>query len=133
MAHDSMDKKYKTFDAIYDLVQEIPCGHVASYGMVASLIPGATARIVGYAMAATPSGKNIPWQRVLNSSGKISQREGAQRQRDILQKEGIQFNKSDKINWAQQGWQGPSETWLISNKIDFIDFLEIQRQWPGNK
>jgi len=122
---------YKSFQAIYTLVKEIPSGQVASYGMVASLIPGATARIAGYAMAATPTGEGIPWQRVINSAGKISDREGAARQRKRLVEEGISFSKSGKVNWAECRWQGPSEAWLEIHKMDFMDVLEIQSRWPG--
>jgi len=124
-------RSYKSFEAIYGLVREIPAGQLASYGMVASLVPGATARIVGYAMAATPSGEGIPWQRVINSAGKVSEREGATRQRDKLEEEGIVFSPNGKVNWAQFRWQGPSEVWLDANKVDFVDFLEIQSGWPG--
>lgn len=126
-----MAKSYKSFDAIYALVREIPPGQVASYGMIESLVPRATARIVGYAMAATPSGQGIPWQRVINSQGKISEREGAARQRKILDEEGIVFSKSGKVKWENFRWQGPSAAWLEANDIEFIDFLEAQRKWPG--
>jgi len=126
-----MAKSYKSFDAIYALVREIPPGQVASYGMIASLVPGATARIAGYAMAGTPSGQGIPWQRVINSQGKISEREGAARQRKKLEDEGIVFTKSGKVKWADFRWQGPSEAWLEANNIEFIDFLEAQMKWPG--
>ncbi|MEX0299979.1 MAG: MGMT family protein [Kordiimonas sp.] len=126
-------RTYKSFDAIFELVKEIPTGEVASYGMIASLIPGATARIVGYAMAATPSGHSIPWQRVINSAGKISDREGASRQKEFLLQEGITFSKAGKVDWKKHGWQGPSEIWLDKHNIDFIDFLETQSKWPNNR
>ncbi len=126
-------KTYKSFEAIFELVREVPAGEVASYGMIASLIPGATARIVGYAMAATPSDQNIPWQRVINSAGKISDRDGASRQKERLLAEGITFSKAGKVAWKTHGWQGPSETWLDKHKIDFMDYLEIQSKWPNNR
>jgi len=126
-----MTRTYKSFPAIYALVKEIPVGQVASYGMVASLIPGATARIVGYAMAATPSGEDIPWQRVINAAGKISDRDGAQRQRKKLEAEGIIFSAANKVRWQDCRWQGPGEAWLNANNVEFIDFLETQVKWPG--
>lgn len=126
-----MVRTYKSFSAIYELVKEIPEGQVASYGMVASLITGATARIVGYAMAATPSDEGIPWQRVVNAAGKISDREGAARQRERLESEGVQFSKAGKVRWQDCRWQGPSEAWLEANNVDFMDFLAIQAGWPG--
>jgi len=125
-----MTKTQQSFLRIYDLVKEIPAGQVASYGMLASLLPRVTARIAGFAMAAAPSGENIPWQRVINSAGKISDREGAARQRTLLEKEGVVFSKAGKVRWQDYRWQGPSEIWLEANGIDFISFLEAQAKWP---
>lgn len=126
-----MPRTYASFPTIYDLVKEIPAGQVASYGMIASLLPGVTPRIVGFAMAATPADEGIPWQRVINSAGKISERDGATRQRDRLRGEGVTFSKSGKVSWAKHRWQGPSEAWLERHQIDFMDFLALQSNWPG--
>ncbi|WP_417465864.1 MGMT family protein [Kordiimonas sp.] len=126
-----MARTYASFPAIYELVREIPEGQVASYGMVASLLPGVTPRIVGFAMAATPAGEGIPWQRVINSAGQISERDGAARQRTRLEEEGISFKPSGKVDWAKHRWHGPSEAWLEKHSIDFMDFLTIQAGWPG--
>ena len=126
-----MARTYASFPAIYELVREIPKGQVASYSMVASLLPGVTPRIVGFAMAGTPRGEGIPWQRVINSAGQISEREGASRQRTRLEEEGVTFKKSGKVDWKLYRWQGPSEAWLERHGIEFMDFLTIQADWPG--
>ena len=126
-----MAKNFKCFPAVYQLIKEIPKGQVASYGMIASLIPGATARIVGFATAGTPAGESIPWQRVINSAGKISERDGALHQRNRLEAEGIVFSAAGKVDWNSCRWRGPSEAWLGANGIDFVDFLHIQSGWPG--
>lgn len=126
-----MARNFKCFPAVYALIKEIPKGQVASYGMIASLVPGATARIVGFATAGTPSGENIPWQRVVNSQGKISERDGAERQRKRLMDEGIVFSPTGKIAWAIYRWHGPSDAWLAEAGMDPIDFLTIQAGWPG--
>ncbi|WP_420430443.1 MGMT family protein [Kordiimonas sp.] len=126
-----MARTYASFPAIYELVREIPEGQVASYGMVASLLPGVTPRIVGFAMAGTPRGEGIPWQRVINSAGQISEREGASRQRMRLEEEGVTFKKSGKVDWKLHRWEGPGEAWLGKHNIEFMDFLTIQSGWPG--
>lgn len=118
------------FEAIYALVQHIPKSQVASYGMIASLLPGVTARMVGFAMAATPSGQGIPWHRVINASGKISERPGADHQKRHLEGEGVSFSKNGKVSWADVRWQGPPEAWLSENRIEFTEFLTIQSDWP---
>lgn len=126
-----MIRLHSTYPAIFELVKEIPKGEVASYKMVSSLIKGSTARIVGSAMAATPPDEGIPWHRVLNSAGKISERDGAERQRVRLEAEGVSFSKSGKIDWKKHRWNGPGEQWLERAGMDFIDFLTIQSNWPG--
>ena len=52
-------------------------------------------RWVGGAMAACPD--DVPWQRVINSQGRISERPGAEKQRMLLEGEGIVFVK-DKVD-----------------------------------
>lgn len=55
---------------------------------------------------------DVPWQRVIGSSGKISSRgpgtEGAERQRDALVAEGVNVAATRdgefKVNWAECGW-----------------------------
>ena len=118
------------YEAIYDLVKLVPCGQVASYGMIASLLSGTTPRMVGFAMAGVPHNKDIPWWRIINSSGGISPRSGAERQFEILASEDIAFSKSGKISWKDVRWSGPDETWLSKRGLEFHDFLSIQLGWP---
>jgi alkylated DNA nucleotide flippase Atl1 len=57
-------------------------------------------------MAACPA--DIPWQRVINSQGKISKRPGAEKQRQLLEAEGVVFVK-DKIDLKVYQWHGPGQ------------------------
>ncbi len=56
---------------IWETIQDIPPGCVASYGQIAEIagIPRG-ARQVGYALRHTPEGLELPWHRVIQSSGK---------------------------------------------------------------
>ena len=65
-----------SWDPVYELVKQIPRGRVLSYGAVAKILrlPGG-ARTAGRAMAATPSGKGVPWHRVLAANGKWQTRD----------------------------------------------------------
>jgi alkylated DNA nucleotide flippase Atl1 len=45
---------------------------------------------------------------VINSQGKISARSGAERQRMLLEEEGVVFVK-DKVDFKKYGWRGPGE------------------------
>ncbi|UTW58702.1 MGMT family protein [Kordiimonas sp. SCSIO 12603] len=122
-------RQYSSFPQIYELVKLIPEGRVASYGMIASLITGATPRIVGFAMAGVGA-QDVPWHRVINSAGKISEREGADRQRQRLEEEGVVFSKAGKIKWKEFGWAGPEEDWAEKTGMEFFEFLEITAKWP---
>src|SRR5258705_3525879 len=103
----------KVFQAqVWDITRQVPRGRVATYGQIAAMIPppGAMspkdyqafgARWVGGAMAACPD--DVPWQRVINAQGKISPRPGAERQRLLLEEEGVAFDERGKIDFDSFG------------------------------
>lgn len=99
-----------TYNAIYEIVRQIPKGRVATYGQVAELayLYG-QARLVGYALYRVDKYSDIPWHRVINAKGEISYslwRHGADyRQRTLLEQEGIKFNPEGKINLREYLWQ----------------------------
>jgi methylated-DNA-protein-cysteine methyltransferase-like protein len=71
-------------------------------------------------MQATPSGQGIPWQRVINSQGKISLPRGsagADEQHALLEMEGIVFGQDGRVSFEEAGWEGPSEAWLDAHKL----------------
>jgi methylated-DNA-protein-cysteine methyltransferase-like protein len=69
------------------------------------------ARWVGGAMASCPD--DVPWQRVINSQGKISLRkgEGPSLQRGLLEQEGVRFDEHSRVDFSIYRWEGPSEEW----------------------
>jgi methylated-DNA-protein-cysteine methyltransferase-like protein len=61
------------YDRVYGLVRQIPPGRVMGYGHVAAALGHAhMARQVGWALAALPAGTDVPWQRVIRSSGHLA-------------------------------------------------------------
>jgi methylated-DNA-protein-cysteine methyltransferase-like protein len=85
-----------SWDPVYKLVQQIPRGRVLTYGALAKALhlPGG-ARTVGRAMAATPSGRGIPWHRVVGERGKILIRGPiAMLQKKLLESEGVEVIES---------------------------------------
>ena len=96
-----------TYERIYAIVRQIPPGQVATYGQVAELAGlFGKPRLVGYALYRVDMDKDdVPWQRVINAQGKISDRPGAQRQRQRLAEEGILF-VNDKVDLKRYQWQG---------------------------
>jgi methylated-DNA-protein-cysteine methyltransferase-like protein len=112
--------------AVWKIAREIPPGKVFTYGQISALIPTPSgvsqevylayrARWAGQAMAASPA--DVPWQRVVNSQGKISPRRGADVQRWLLESEGVVFDDRQRIDLARFGWAGPDKEWLKANDL----------------
>ncbi len=96
---------------IYQIVKMIPRGKVATYGQIAAIYGRCSARQIGFAMAATPADEGIPWQRVINSKGRISPHSGgggSEIQRQLLEQEGIQFDNYNRVDFSIYGWEGPT-------------------------
>ncbi|MCY4146250.1 MAG: MGMT family protein [Chloroflexi bacterium] len=118
------------FATVWDITRQIPPGRVSSYGQIASMIPPAeyadpqtmrrlAARWVGTAMRKSPHGIAIPWQRVINSQGRISFPPGspqAAQQQRLLESEGIQFD-GGRVDLQRYGWQGPPESYLRARNL----------------
>ena len=95
-------------DRIFEAVRLIPAGSVATYGQIANIV-GCSPRVVGYAMHSVSAEDDVPWQRVINSKGKISfpvGTEGYDEQKAILEAEGIVFDEMGKIDLKKFGWEG---------------------------
>jgi methylated-DNA-protein-cysteine methyltransferase-like protein len=94
-----------TWDPVYRVVKQIPRGRVLSYGALAKILRlRGGARSAGRAMAATPSGKGIPWHRVLGEGGKILVREPyASLQKKLLESEGVAVVES-RVNLKHHLW-----------------------------
>ena len=105
---------------VWDLVRQVPGGKVATYGQLARLLPPPDGmdpkayqafgpRWAGGAMAACPD--DVPWQRIINSKGEISPRPGAEKQRQLLEEEGVAFDERGRVDLKIYGWEGPGATW----------------------
>jgi len=101
------------YEQVWDLARQVPRGNVGTYGQIAKMIPSPVgiepedyaaygSRWVGNAMSACPG--DVPWQRVINSQGKISKRLGAEGHRHLLEEEGIVFVK-DKVDLVIYQWR----------------------------
>jgi methylated-DNA-protein-cysteine methyltransferase-like protein len=102
------------FDQVYAVVRQIPPGKVASYSHIAALLghPRA-ARTVGWALAALREDDepDVPWQRVINSQGRVSIRNlehAPEEQQLLLEAEGVVFDPRGYVDWQRFGWEGLS-------------------------
>ena len=111
---------------VWEITRQVPLGKVTTYGQIASMIPppgtltlkdyqAFGARWVGGAMASCPP--DVPWQRVINSQGKISPRPGAELQRQLLEEEGVHFDERGKMDFDLYGWQGPAPEWCHERSL----------------
>jgi methylated-DNA-protein-cysteine methyltransferase-like protein len=102
------------FKVVWAVVRQIPPGKVSTYGQVGGLVAHPAGvkdedykafrgRWVGQAMAECPG--DVPWQRVINSEGKISPRPGAELQRQLLEAEGVNFDARQRVDLARFGWK----------------------------
>mgnify|MGYP000624093846 CR=1 FL=1 len=83
------------FERVYEVVEQIPEGMVATYGQVA-LLAGRprSARYVGYALHGNPRPGQIPCHRVVFADGRICEGfafGGPDAQRELLLGEGVAF------------------------------------------
>ena len=106
---------------VWDFVLQVPHGRVTTYGKVAQAVGAPEGvdealykafgpRWVGTAMAQCPEA--VPWQRVINSAGKISVRRGGMhlKQRTLLEAEGVVFDQSEKIDLRVYLWDPGTPT-----------------------
>jgi methylated-DNA-protein-cysteine methyltransferase-like protein len=100
----------QVFEKIYRLVLRIPRGRVMTYGQIARLLEERySPRLVGWAMHATPNdGRNIPWHRVINSSGGISTGRVILTEPNVqllmLEAEGVVFNANGRCDLSIYQW-----------------------------
>lgn len=97
-------------ERILEVVRRIPRGRVSTYGAVADAagLPR-RARLVGTVLRTTTA--RAPWQRVINSSGRISFPVGSDayaRQRALLEREGVVFS-GGRVDLARYGWPQRAE------------------------
>ena len=112
---------------VHQLVEDVPPGEVASYGMIASLLSGVGPRQVARAMRSAPKG--LPWYRIVTSSGKTADHSGAVRQRSLLKKEGVVFRKNGAVDWSVCRWKGPSPFWIEVAGADVEFIMETIAGW----
>ncbi len=94
--------------SVYAVVAAIPAGRVTSYGAVAAIVGRPRApRAVGGALSTIPHELDLPWWRVISSSGRISTssiHHTAQIQRALLEDEGVRMGGTGRVDWDRYEW-----------------------------
>ncbi len=100
------------FEKVYAVVRLIPPGRVTSYGAIAKALgTPSSSRMVGWAMNAAHSKKDVPAHRVVNRNGLLTGKmhfETPEKMQQLLELEAIAV-KNDKIIDFQNHFWDPLE------------------------
>jgi methylated-DNA-protein-cysteine methyltransferase-like protein len=95
------------FEQVYELVRQVPEGHVTTYGELARQLGSVTrSREVGWAMQAN-SEPDVPAHRVINTKGELSGGwafGGYEVQRALLEAEGVGFDQKGRVILKEHLW-----------------------------
>ena len=101
---DSMaESRQNTQERVWQIVHQIPKGQVATYGQIARLagIPGHS-RLIGRILSGRPPNTRLPWHRVINSQGRVTN-PAKDRQQSRLEKEGVTLING-RVSLKVYGW-----------------------------
>ena len=106
---DVQGERASAWDEVYVWVRKIPRGRVMTYGQIATLVENRlSSRAVGWALHGCPKG--VPWQRVVNASGRCSTERipdiPAGLQRAMLESEGVEFARG-ALDLKRYRWVPP--------------------------
>ena len=89
---------------ILSVVEEIPVGHVASYGQIAQLIGRKkNSRLVGTVLSRAEYYGRFPCHRVVNHAGRTAS--GWPEQRRLLAAEGVEFKENGCVDMKRFQWE----------------------------
>lgn len=95
-------------EKVIKIISNIPKGKVISYGMIGTLAGSPRgARQVTRILHSSSKKHNLPWHRVVNRQGKISLKDPMfyEKQKILLESEGVVFSKDDKIDFDKYFWK----------------------------
>lgn len=97
------------FENVYEAVQLIPRGKVATYGQIARMIGAPrSSRAVGYALHVNPRPGVIPCHRVVNREGRLAPAfafGGPEIQAQLLESEGVEVGEDFIVDLGKYLWQ----------------------------
>ena len=107
------------YDVVYEIVQQIPKGRVATYGQIAVIAGSPRAsRAVGYALHFNPLPGIIPCHRVVNREGRLAPAfafGGEDAQRNLLLGEDVEVSDDNQVDLKKYLWQ-PEAVTVTRNK-----------------
>ena len=95
-------------NSVIKIIKQIPKGKVTTYGNIAILAGNPrSARQVSWILHSSSKKYDLPWHRVINSKGLIAMKsvDGKNTQKELLEKEGVEFISDFKVNLKEFLWQ----------------------------
>jgi methylated-DNA-protein-cysteine methyltransferase-like protein len=103
-----MSKDLGFFAKVYQVATKIPYGRVTSYGAIANYLGSPkSARMVGWAMNATPYNQDVPAHRVVNRNGLLTGKhhfKGTNLMQQLLESEGVEVIDNQIQNFEVLFW-----------------------------
>ena len=110
------ENKRDFFQQVYQVVRLIPEGRVTSYGAIAMYLgTKKSSRMVGWAMNACHSMKDVPAHRVVNRNGQLTGKHhfsDANEMQELLESEGIVVKDDQIQNFQTHYWDPQIELGL---------------------
>lgn len=100
-------KKRNYYEEVYEVTRKIPFGRVSTYGAIADYLALGSARMVGWALNKSFSGKNVPAHRVVNRKGELSGRihfPHPDLMQNLLQNEGVEVENNKIKHFEKHLW-----------------------------
>jgi methylated-DNA-protein-cysteine methyltransferase-like protein len=92
-------------DRVAELVRQVPAGRVSTYSDIAHALGSPrAARQVGWALSDLPAEAEVPWWRIVKSSGHVPLHHSRELQADLLRAEGVEVDESGKIEMRRYLW-----------------------------
>lgn len=105
------------FEAVFDLVRQVPKGRVTSYGAIAAALGArSSARMVGWAMNGSHRVKpSVPAHRVVNRQGLLTGKvhfNPPEKMQKLLEKEGVKVVDDKVQDFSKKFWDPVQELGL---------------------
>ena len=98
------EQALKFRDDVLNIVSQIPCGQVTTYGHIAVWAGWPShSRMVGRTLRYTPGAEKLPCHRVVNKEGRTAL--GWSRQRPLLEAEGVMFKVNGHVDMTRHLWE----------------------------
>lgn len=106
------DRKSTFFDAVYEVVRQVPRGRVTTFGAVAEATGmRMSARMVGWALSVSGNARpKVPAHRVVNRLGILSGRRHFATptlMQELLEQEGIKVRDDTVLDFKKLLWEPP--------------------------